>query len=132
MPNFTDAQILALNDWARTQPALRQAFKYTHASGVPDTAPPSDGLGDRLASPEPGSEAELATLQKLVDFTSSDAVIYQGYAEPGSATSDAVWRITRSTFTVNAPNSDDVAVEFALNDPDFVHVWDDRASLSYG
>jgi hypothetical protein len=132
MANLTDEQREALNNWTRTQPSLRNAFEYTIGQGVPGTAPPSDGLGDRLIAPEPGSDAEVATLQKEVDFTASDAVIYQGFADPGTESSEALWRITRTTFTTNAPNSDDVAVEFANNDTSFVHIWDDRLTLSYG
>lgn len=131
MANLTDEQIEVLNNWTRTQPALSGAFDYTNAQGVPGSAPPSDGLGDRLASPEPGSDAELATLQKEVDFTDSDAVIYQGFSEPGTLSSEAKWRISRVTFTANAPNSDDATTEFAESNSDFVHVWDDRLTLSY-
>jgi hypothetical protein len=132
MANLTDEQREALNNWTRTQPSLRNAFEYTIGQGVPGTAPPSDGLGDRLIAPEPGSDAEVATLQKEVDFTASDSVIYQGFADPGTESSEALWRITRTTFTTNSPNSDDVAVEFASNDTSFVHIWDDRLTLSYG
>lgn len=32
MPHFTDEEVRILNEWARTQPALRRAFPYTHAS----------------------------------------------------------------------------------------------------
>lgn len=130
--NLTDAQRLALNDWARTQPALRQAFDYTSDQGVPGTAPPSDGLGDRLVAPAPGSDEEVATLQREVDFADSDATIYIGFADPGTATSAASWRVQRVVFTPDSPNSDDVEILFAGNDPGFVHVWDNRTSLTYG
>ena len=49
--NLTDDQKLALNDWARTEPSLRRAFKYTSSEGVPGSS--SDGLGDRLAANPP-------------------------------------------------------------------------------
>jgi len=132
MAYLTDEQRLVLNNWARTEPALRTAFDYTSGQGVPGTAPPSDGLGDRLIAPEPGSAEELATLQKEVDFTASDTIVYQGFSQPGVETSEAAWRITRTVFTTNVPNSDDVTVEFADNDTDFVHIWDNRVGLSYG
>lgn len=48
MSNLTAEQILVLNDWARTQPALRAVFEYTSAQGVPGRT--SNGLGDRLAA----------------------------------------------------------------------------------
>jgi hypothetical protein len=129
MPNLTDDQVLALNDWSRTQPTLRREFDYTSSQGVPGAT--SDGLGDRLNAANPGSDDELATLEKQVDFTDSDATVYQGFAEPGALTSQAVWRITKTTFTSNSPNSDDVEVRFADSNSDFDNVWDDRASLSY-
>jgi hypothetical protein len=131
MANFTQEQIDALNAWTRTQPSLSAAFDYTRSQGVPGSAPPSDGLGDRLTSPEPGSAEEVATLQSEVDFESSDTIIYQGFAEPGVATSAALWRIKRIVFTADAPNSDDVSTTFASDDSDFIHVWDDRLTLSY-
>ncbi len=131
MPNLTAAQVLALNNWGRTEPALRVEFDYTRSQGVPGTAPPSYGFGDRLAAYEPGSAEELATLQTEVDFESSDTVIYQGFATPGVATSAALWRIKRIVFTADSPNSDDVSATFASDDSDFIHIWDDRASLSY-
>jgi hypothetical protein len=129
MPNLTADMVLALNDWSRTQPTLRREFDYTSSQGVPGAA--SDGLGDRLNAASPGSDDELATLEKQVDFTSSDTVVYQGFADPGSLTSQAVWRITKTTFTSNSPNSDDVEVRFADSNSNFDNVWDDRASLSY-
>jgi hypothetical protein len=132
MANLTDAQVLVLNDWARTQPALRREFDYTQDQGVPGTAPPSDGLGDRLTAPAPGSEEELATLAKQIDFTLGDTVIYQGSADAGSVTSAAVWRITRATFVANPPNSEDIAIEFADGDSNFDNIWDNRLALSYG
>ena len=47
---LSNDQVLALNNWARTQPALRQVFDYTASQGVPGSVPPSNGLGDRLNS----------------------------------------------------------------------------------
>jgi hypothetical protein len=34
-------------------------------------------------------------------------------------------------FTADSPNSDDVSTTFASDDSDFIHVWDDRLTLSY-
>ena len=129
MAVLTDAQIEALNNWARTEPTLRTAFDYTRTQGVPGEVPPSRGLGDTLAADD---EDEMATLQREVDFTNSDQFVYQGSADAGTKTSEAKWRITRTEFVPNSPNSDDVIVLYAENDTGFVHVWDDRVSLSYG
>jgi hypothetical protein len=129
MGNFTTEQEEALNAWARTQPSLRTAFTYVKSSESDSSL--ADGFGTRLISPEPGSAEELATLQQEVDFESSDTIIYQGFAEPGVATSAALWRIKRIVFTADAPNSDDVSTTFASDDSDFIHVWDDRLTLSY-
>ena len=70
----------------------------------------------------------MATLQKKVDINSTGDVIYTGWAEPGTATSSASWRIKKTVIT--APD-DDVEELFANNSSDFVHIWDDRTSLSY-
>jgi len=32
MPHFTDDEVKILNEWSRTQPALRKAFPYTSSS----------------------------------------------------------------------------------------------------
>ena len=62
--NLNDAQRLALNDFARTQPTLRNAFDYTLDQGVPGVAaPPSNGLGDRLS--EGGSADSLGDLSDV-------------------------------------------------------------------
>jgi len=52
MSNLTDEQVQVLNEWARTEPALRRAFPYTKASNV-DTL----GLGTALDSDNASSIA---------------------------------------------------------------------------
>lgn len=59
----------------------------------------------------------------------STTVTYLGWAEPGTATSAAEWRVKR--ITESSEGSGDYAMEFADGDSDFDNVWDDRASLSY-
>jgi hypothetical protein len=54
-------------------------------------------------------------------------VAYLGQASPGTATSSALWRIQKLTFSVDG----DVAVTWADGNADFDNVWDNRASLSY-
>lgn len=72
MPNLTTAQVLALNNWARTQPALRTAFDYTRSQGVPGTAPPSDGFGDRLTA---GATGDFEVPENpMVDYITSSSL----------------------------------------------------------
>ena len=63
----------------------------------------------------------------LVDYASA-TTWYVGYAEPGTATSAALWRIVR--ITLNAAG-DVTAAEFANGNRNFVSAFDDRAALSY-
>lgn len=58
--------------------------------------------------------------------TSDPDFIYIGTAVPGSSTSDSVWRIQR--FDLGDAN---IEAFFADSNEDFVHVWDDRATLTY-
>lgn len=52
---------------------------------------------------------------------------YLGWAEPGSATSGAFWRVKKITTT-----GSDIAIAWADSNRNFDNVWDDRASLTYG
>ena len=72
-------------------------------------------------------EEELGLLRTEYDEVDSTTA-YLGKAVAGSATSDAVWQIARFTY---GASDDDVSKEFAGGSPGRVHVWDDRASLSY-
>lgn len=65
-------------------------------------------------------------LAKRVDFV-SETVAYVGEAQPGTATTAALWRIKRVTL---GPG-DDVTEQWAGGSAAFSQVWDDRASLSY-
>ena len=53
-------------------------------------------------------------------------VTYVGKADPGSATSAAVWSIFRMTET-----GDDLVIEWADGDANPDNIWDNRASLTY-
>jgi len=59
--------------------------------------------------------------------TSTPGTTYVGQADPGSSTASAVWRIRRITET-----NDGASVDWADGVGTFVHIWDDRASLTYG
>lgn len=52
---------------------------------------------------------------------------YLGHADPGTATSSALWRIQHLTFGAGG----DVTITWADGDALFNNVWDDRAGLSY-
>lgn len=54
--------------------------------------------------------------------------IYQGWAEPGTATSAASWRVRR---IVTSDTPEDTTITFADGNRSFDNVWDNRASLSY-
>lgn len=51
-------------------------------------------------------------------------VVYLGEAQPGSATSGAVWKVMKF-------DSDAESILFADGNKSFDNVWDDRVSLSY-
>lgn len=86
-------------------------------------------IGDTVAGATGGGEAELEVpYNKEVDFDDVNDYIYKGYADVGTATSAAAWRIERTEF-IGADG--DVKVRYANNDSGFVHVWNDRTSLSY-
>ena len=59
-------------------------------------------------------------------YTSGD-LIYLGIAQPGTASSEAKWRIREYSYT----SGDVVSILFADGNLNFDNVWDDRASLSY-
>lgn len=52
---------------------------------------------------------------------------YVGKAQPGSETSDDVWRIQRITVV-----DSETIIEFAEGNSHFDNIWDDRESLEYG
>ncbi len=59
-------------------------------------------------------------------YTAGD-LIYLGIAHPGTASSEAKWRIREYSYT----GGDVVSILFADGNLNFDNVWDDRASLSY-
>lgn len=59
------------------------------------------------------------------DTTTTANVIYLGYAAIGSATSAAVWRITRFNLSTGRQ-------EWADSNDTADNIWDNRASLTYG
>ena len=63
-------------------------------------------------------------------YDGSNRLEFIGKADPGSATSSACWQIKR--FTYAGATTRITAIQYADNDPKYVHVLDDRASLNYG
>lgn len=60
-------------------------------------------------------------------YDSDSQIQYQGFAEPGSATSGSVWQIREFTYS----SGDLVSILWADANQAFDNVWDDRAILSY-
>ena len=65
-------------------------------------------------------------LAKRVDCTDG-TVIYQAMAEIGSLDSEAVWQIQRITIAGAI-----IDVKWAEGDIQFTHIWDNRATYTYG
>jgi len=63
-----------------------------------------------------------------IDFEDNGNTVYKGEASPGTATSAALWRITKTT--VNA-EGDSVKL-WADGNANFDNVWDDHLTLTYG
>lgn len=61
----------------------------------------------------------------VVDYLNPN-LIYLGYADIGSATSNAVWLIKRVSIVSSV-----ATFEFADGDDSFDNIWDNRAALSY-
>lgn len=62
-----------------------------------------------------------------IDNTSTANTTYYGWAETGTVTSAASWKILREVRT-----GSDTDYRFAGSSALFSHIWDNRAGLSYG
>lgn len=63
-------------------------------------------------------------LQQIFDYDASNHVIYQGWAQPGQATSASTWRIRKLIYS-----GDNVTnIQFASGSPAFAFSWDNRAT----
>ena len=74
----------------------------------------------------PATAGEPVAKDMQID-EASGTVTYVGTADPGTATSQPLWSIKRITEA-----GSQTTVDWASGSPDAVHVWDDRASLTYG
>ena len=66
---------------------------------------------------------------KAVRTDETAGTTYVGRAAPGSATSAAVWQISRVVVVVGPPNTTTITWADGNNKSD--NIWDDRAALSY-
>jgi len=71
-------------------------------------------------------QAEDTTKYKIIIDDASSTVSYYGWAQIGSATSSAVWRIMKKTIS-----STITTYTWADGNTSFDNIWDNRASLSY-
>lgn len=71
-----------------------------------------------------GGEEEM--LDTEVD-QSVAGIVYVGEALPGTAASSPLWRIKRIT-----ESGASTSVDWAAGSSDFIHIWSNRASLTYG
>ena len=67
-------------------------------------------------------------LKILQDFDGGSAPIYIGEAEPGTATTDARWRIQKRTYS----NRKLTKIEWASSDSNFDKKWSLRTTYIYG
>lgn len=79
----------------------------------------------------PGMVAEDAPPQDAFDirydYDGSNNLIYEGWAAPGSLTTDAVWAIRKMTYT----GTNVVLKQWANGNTAQANVWNNRASLTY-
>lgn len=73
-----------------------------------------------------GPSGEEEMLDTEVD-QSVAGVVYVGQAAPGTSTSQALWRIKRITESGSS-----TSIDWAGGTSDFVHIWTNRLSLTYG
>jgi len=100
------------------QPVLVEVFSppeiITIEVGIPGPpGPPGSPAGDPMP------------YAKRLD-TVNDQISYRGEAEPGSAETDPVWRISRITIV-----DDDITENWANGTAAFTSAWTQRASLEY-
>lgn len=69
----------------------------------------------------------MKALEKQIkEHSTNSSITYVGEAEPGSSTSDPVWRIKVVVETGN-----DISVEWADGNGNFDNIFDDRETINY-
>lgn len=81
-----------------------------------------------IAGPQGATGDDLIKYTKRVDFNTAQTQLYKGEANPGSAESGSVWRIS---FITIATEDSDVVEIWADGNANFDNIWDDRLTLSY-
>lgn len=80
-------------------------------------------------------EEDMARFAKEVDDQTDTGTgagfIYIGEADPGTATSSALWRIKRIEVVIDVGGREDLSTLWADGNASFDNIWDDRLSLSY-
>lgn len=67
--------------------------------------------------------------QQILDYNGTDQVVYIGWATPGSATSSAVWKVRRLTYTTTLNGSSQVSqIQYMNGDAGFHQIWDNRVT----
>ena len=74
-----------------------------------------------------GSANAVALTTRTDTDGASPETIYKGTANPGAATSLAVWRCEEITIAADG----DVTILYADGNDNFDNIWDNRAALSY-
>ena len=62
-----------------------------------------------------------------VDYDANGNAIYLGWATPGTLSSEPKWRIVQNTYDGSGRF---IQSGFALSSPAFIHIWDNRASIT--
>lgn len=66
--------------------------------------------------------------QVQISYDGSNNIQYVGFARPGAATSDSIWRILKLTYDVNSNLTN---VQYASGSPSYSQIWDNKAALTY-
>lgn len=75
-----------------------------------------------------GGESSSSARTLRLEYDANGNVLYKGEADPGSSTSDPVWKIEKYEYDANGNVT---AVLFAEGTADFDKVWDNRESYNY-
>jgi len=111
-----DTQMISDEEWASVISAKR-GVGHLNPQALPVSASVS-------ATVTPNPPYALAT--RVDDVGGTPDITYVGEADPGSATSSAIWRVKR----VTDDGSELLTIEWA-GGGNFDQIWDDRASLTY-
>ena len=128
----TQTYVIQVDDLGNTVVSIDTQYPVVdqslEATVVVSEIGPQGPAGPTGPTGAPGAPAEDdLVFSKRVDFV-SDALLYRGEADPGSAESASVWRVRQITF---AASDDDVAETWAGGTADFDKVWIDRAGFVY-